>query len=204
MKVPRLLTLVLSLSLFGTAGAFASSMWGDYEGYAKARVMINNNEKTFADGETPAFLIKGSTVFPVRLLSESLQALVKWDNASKTIEIHKPNVHMFVAKKVNDDYSISKPFGGVKKGDRFDFAVFAQVDSLTTPISSFKISIVSPSGEVVASHEKAVNGQKESFWYPWPFNVSFNETGNYVVKFSIKPDDASDYTVVSEKVILSE
>lgn len=204
MKVPRIVTLVLSLSLFGTAGAFASSMWGDYEGFSKARVMINNTEKSFGDNETPAFLIKGSAVFPVRVLSESLQALVHWDNDSKTVDIQKPNVHMFVAKKVNDDYSISKPFGGVKKGDRFDFAVFAQVDSLMTPIYSFRISIESPGGETVATHEKVVGGQKESFWYPWPFNVSFSETGNYVVNFAIKTEEGGNYTVVSKKVILSE
>ncbi|SCW38751.1 Copper amine oxidase N-terminal domain-containing protein [Paenibacillus tianmuensis] len=204
MKVPRLLPLVLSLSLFGTAGAFASSMWGDFEGFPKVKLMINNAEKPFKDGETPAFVAKGSAVFPVRMLSESLQALVKWDDAAKTVSIHKPNVHMFVAKKVNDDYSIKQPFGAVKKGDRLDFAVFAQVDSLTTTISSFKISIHAPNGEQVAVHEKAVNGQKESFWYPWPFNVTFAESGNYVVKFSIKPDERSDYTVVSEKVIAAE
>lgn len=203
MKVPRLLTLMLSLSLFGTTGVYASSMWGDFEGYVKTKVLINNAERPFKDGETPAFLIKGSTVLPVRALSDSLQALVKWDDASKTVSIYKPNVHMFVAKKVNDDYSISQPFGGVKKGDRLDFAVFAQVDSLTIPIHSFKISIISPSGEEVAVHEKVVGGQRESFWYPWPFNVSFDESGKYVVKFSIKDSKTSSYTVVSEKLIVS-
>ncbi|TVY06729.1 stalk domain-containing protein [Paenibacillus cremeus] len=204
MKVQRLLTLALSLSLFGATGAVASSMWGDYEGFSKARVMINNEEKSFSDSDTPAFLIKGSAVLPVRVLSETLHALVKWDSSTNTVNIQKPNVHMFVAKKVDNDYSIKQPFGGVKKGDRLDFAVFAQVDSLKTPINSFKISIVSPSGEQVAVHEKVVGGQRESFWYPWPFNVTFSEAGNYVVKFSIKQDEGGDYTVVSEKVILSE
>jgi hypothetical protein len=203
-KVPRLLTMVLSLSLFGAATVAASSMWGDYEGFAKARVLINNEEAAFSDG-APAFLIKGSTVFPVRTLSESLHALVKWDNSAKTISIFKPNVHMFVAKKVNDDYSIKQPFGGVKKGDRLDFAVFAQVDSLETPFHSFKISIETPSGdEAVTAHEKVVGGQKENFWYPWPFSVTFSEAGKYKVKFAIKLSEGSDYVVVSEKAILSE
>lgn len=204
MKVPRLLTLMLSLSLFGTAGVYASSMWGDFEGYVKAKVMINNAERPFQNGETPAFLIKGSTVLPVRALSDSLQALVKWDDASKTVSIYKPNVHMFVAKKVDNNYSITQPFGGVEKGDRLDFAVFAQVDNLKIPIHSFKISIVSPGGEEVGIHEKVVGGQRESFWYPWPFNVSFNESGNYVVKFSIKESETSSYAIVSEKLIVSK
>ncbi|MDQ1913077.1 stalk domain-containing protein [Paenibacillus sp. GD4] len=205
MKVPRIVTLVLSLSLIGAASVAASSMWGEYEGYSKTRLLINNQEKTFDGEEAPAFLMKGSAVFPVRVLSDSLQALVKWDSSAQTVSVHKPNVHMFVAKKVDDDYSIKQPFGGVKKGDRLDFAVFAQVDSLTTPFHSFKISIETPSGELAApAHEKVVAGQKENFWYPWPFTVSFNKAGNYTVKFSIKLEEGGDYVVVSEKKILSE
>jgi hypothetical protein len=205
MKVPRLLTLVLSLSLYGTAGVFASSMWGDYEGFSKVKTVINNVEKQFADGEAPSFLIKGNAVFPVRELSESLQSLVRWDSAKNTVSIYKPNVHMFVAEKVNDDYSVKSPFGKVPKGKKIDFAVFAQVDSLKTPFYSFKISVQSPSGEeAVAPHEKIVNGTKENFWYPWPFSVPFNESGEYVIKFSIKLDEGGDYTVVSQKVIVSE
>ncbi|OXM85936.1 stalk domain-containing protein [Paenibacillus rigui] len=207
MKVPRLrvLTLVLSLSLFGTAGTLASSMWGDYEGFSKIKMVINDVEKQVADGDAPAFLIKGNTVFPVRVLSESLQSLVRWDNNSKTVSIYKPNVHMFVAEKVNDDYSIKSPFGRVPKGKKIDFAVFAQVDSLKTPFYSFKIAIETPSGEqAVAPHEKIVNGQKENFWYPWPFSVAFNEAGEYTITFSIKLDENGDYTVVSKKVIVSE
>ncbi len=68
--------------------------------------------------------MKGSAVVPARILSDTLQSIVKWDNGSRTVSVYKPNVHMFVAKKVEDDYSIKQPFGGVKKGDRLDFAVF--------------------------------------------------------------------------------
>ncbi|MED4600143.1 stalk domain-containing protein [Paenibacillus validus] len=204
MKVPRLLTMVLSLSLFGTAGAFASSMWGDFEGYSKVRLMVNDKERSFGSDETPSFLMKGSAVVPARILSDTLQSIVKWDNGSRTVSVYKPNVHMFVAKKVEDDYSIKQPFGGVKKGDRLDFAVFSQIDNLDTSIYSFRISIVSPGGEQVKAREEVVDGQKSSFWYTWPFNVTFTEAGQYTVRFSIKPNADSDYVVVSEKAILSE
>lgn len=63
-------------------------------------------------------MIKGNAVFPVRELSESLQSLVRWDNAKNTVSIYKPNVHMFVAEKVNEDYSIKSPFGKVPKGKK--------------------------------------------------------------------------------------
>ncbi|MCR8633543.1 MULTISPECIES: copper amine oxidase N-terminal domain-containing protein [Paenibacillus] len=205
MKVPRLLTLVLSLSLFGATGAFASSMWGDYEGFGKVKLLINGVEKQYSDSETPAFLIKGNAIMPVRTLADSLQSLVKWDNGSKTVSVYKPNVHMFVAEKVKDDYSIQTPFGAVVKGTRMDFAVFAQVDSLNTPFHSFKISIESPSGKQSAFKEEIVDGEKENFWYPWPFTgFTFSEAGNYKVKFSIKVDDDGDYTTVSQKVITSK
>jgi hypothetical protein len=205
MKVRRMLVLALAVSLCGTATALAGSLWGDYEGFSRARVLINDVEKRFGDGEAPAFLINGNSVFPVRVLADSLHAMVKWDDANKTVNIYKPNVHMFVAKEVGKDYSIKQPFGKVKKGDTIDFAVFAQVDSLNTSISSFKISIETPSGEQAAPpHEKSVGVQKDSFWYPWPFTVTFSESGNYKVKFSVKLDESSNYTVVSEKVIVSE
>lgn len=204
MKVPRLLTMVLSLSLFGTAGAFASSMWGDFEGYSKVRLVVNNEEKSFGPDETPSFLINGSAVLPARILSDALHSIVKWDNGSRTVSVYKPNVHMFVAKKVEDDYSIKQPFGGVKKGDRLDFAVFSQIDNLDMPIYSFRISIVSPGGEQLKAREEVVDGQKKSFWYTWPFNVTFSDAGEYKVQFSIKPNADSAYVVVSEKAILSE
>ncbi|SDC78081.1 Copper amine oxidase N-terminal domain-containing protein [Paenibacillus sp. UNCCL117] len=204
MKVPRLLTMMLSLSLFGATGALASSMWGDFEGYAKVRLIVNEEEKEFGSNEVPGFLVKGSAVLPARILSEKLQSIVKWDNESKTVSVYKPNVHMVVAKTVGDDYSIQKPFGGVKKGDRLDFAVFAQVDGLKTPIYSFRIAIVSPSGEQVKAREEIVDGPKSSFWYTWPFNVTFSESGPYKVVFSIKPSSDSEYVAVSQKSILSD
>ncbi|MEK8129832.1 stalk domain-containing protein [Paenibacillus filicis] len=204
MKVPRLLTMVLSLSLFGTTGVLASSAWGDFEGFAKVRLLVNDQEKTFGADEVPGFLVKGSAVVPARILSETLQSIVKWDNGTKTVSVYKPNVHMVVAKTVGDDYSIQKPFGGVKKGDRLDFAVFAQIDELKTPIYSFRIAIVSPNGDQVKAREEIVDGPKSSFWYTWPFNVTFSESGAYKVRFAIKQSADSDYVVVSEKSILSD
>jgi hypothetical protein len=204
MKVPRLLTLVLSLSLIGATGALASSIWGDYEGFGKIKMLVNDSERQFTDGEAPAFLIKGNAVFPVRELSESLHALVRWDNASKIVSVYKPNVNLLVSENVSTD-SIKMPFGRVPKGKKIDFAVFAQVDTMKTPYQSFKISIISPSGQPAApSHEKAGGEQKENFWYSWPFSVSFKEAGDYKVQFAIKLDEGSDYTVLAEKVIVSE
>lgn len=203
MNFKRLLPLTLVLFLLGTATVFAGSMWGEFESYSKIRLMINGEEQSFGDSEVPAFLVNGSAVLPARVLSDALHALVKWDNASMTLSVYKPDVHMFVAKDVSKDYSVKQAFGKVKKGDKVDFVVFAQVDNLKTDISRFKISIETPDGLQIAEKEDTLPTQKDSFWYPWPFSVTFDEAGTYKVKFSIKPDDSSDYTVVSEKTIVS-
>ncbi|PZE22586.1 stalk domain-containing protein [Paenibacillus xerothermodurans] len=204
MKAPRLLTLVLSMSLFGTTGALASSIWGDYQGFDKVKMLINGKEQRFQEEEAPPFLIEGNAVFPVRQLSESLHALVRWNNSTQTVSVYTPNVNLLVSEHVSTD-SIKMPFGRVPHGKQIDFAVFAQVDTLKTPYHSFRISIESPSGsQAVDPHVKAAGGEKESFWYSWPFTVAFKEKGDYVVKFAIQLDEGSDYTVVAEKVIVSE
>ena len=131
-----------------------------------------------------------------------------------TLSVYKPNVHMFVAKSVTGkemkdgigiDYKIETPFGSVKKGDKGEIVVFAQVDQLKTPVYSVKISIETPSGEQATKEkEEVLNGWKESFDFVCPFVVSFDESGEYKIKFSIKLDEESDYTVVSEKTIVSQ
>jgi hypothetical protein len=113
---------------------------------------------------------------------------------------------MFVARDVNKDYSIKQPFGKVKRGDKIDFVIFAQVDNLKTAIHSFKIEIIHPDGSILRSSDpELLNDQKESFWYPWPFQgVTFDAYGEYKVNFLMKLEDKDGYTIVSNKVIQSE
>jgi hypothetical protein len=156
-------------------------------------------------GDVPGFMIGGRVVLPLRELSDSLKAVVKWDEETKTAYLYKPNVHMFVARDIAKDDSPKTPFGKVSKGNKLDFVVAAQVDSLTTPIHSFKIELVSPEGAVIRSVVSLQQESKESFWYSWPLeSVSFDTVGTYKVQFKIKLNEAQDYTVVSEKTIISE
>jgi hypothetical protein len=206
MKVQRLFTLMVAFLTLSTATVAASSIWGDYEGYSKARVMVNGTERYFSSSDVPGFIINGKTVLPLRDLAESLQTMVKWNDPDKTALLYRPNVHLSVVRDIGKDYSMKEPFGVVTQGKTIDFVVFAQVDNLQTGISSIRITIESPSGNnVVTPHEKGMYGQKDSFWYPVRFtDVSFNEHGKYKVKFAMKPDESSDYTVVSEKEIYAE
>jgi len=205
MKMKRLLLVSCSLFLLGTATAFAGSLWGEYGGYSIARVMVNGQEVGGADSDVPPIIINGSTMLPVRAVSDALHALVEWNDAAKTVSIYQPNVHMFVARGVdNSDYSIKQSFGKVKQGEAVKFTVFAQVDNLKANIDSFKISIETPGGTPTAEQTESLNAGKDSFWYTAPFSVSFDEEGSYTVKFSVKLAGNSDYTVVSEKQIVSE
>ncbi|GAA3407238.1 stalk domain-containing protein [Paenibacillus hodogayensis] len=204
MKMKRLAALTATLVVLGAGIVYAGSPWGEYQGYTKVRVQVNNTE--VPAGDVPAFMIDGRVVLPLRELSDSLNAIVKWDDASKTAYLYKPNVHMFVAKDIAKDDSPKTPFGKVSKGNKLDFVVAAQVDSLTTPIQSFKIDLVSPEGAIIRStNAVTLQGGKDSFWYSWPLeSVTFDSTGKYKVQFKIKLDDAHEYSVVSEKTIVSE
>ena len=135
----------------------------------------------------------------------ALQCIVTWDDSSKTAYLFKPNVHMFFTSEVRKDFAIV-PFGVVARGEEADFIVFTQVDNLKTSINSVRVSIVSPSGSnVISPVEKSISDSKESFWLKVPvYGVSFDEAGTYVVKFAMKQDGSSDYSVVSEKQIQSE
>lgn len=203
MRVKRLAVLTATLVVLGAGIAYASSPWGEFEDYAKVRVLLNNEE--VQTGEVPGFMIEGRAVLPLRELTSALNAVVKWDDESKTAYMYKPNVHMFVARDIAKDDSLKTPFGKVSKGNKLDFVVAAQVDELTTPIHSFKIDLLSPDGAVIRSVVSLQQESKESFWYSWPLeSVSFDTAGKYKVQFKIKLNEAQDYVIVSEKTIISE
>jgi hypothetical protein len=206
MKVQRLFTLMLVFFVLSTATVVASSLWGEYEGYSKAKVNVNGEAQYFSSSDAPAFMIKGTTVLPLRALASSLQALVQWDSSNQTVSLFKPNVHMILVRDIGKDNSMEQPFGVVKQGKRIDFVVFTQVDNLKAKLSSVQVSIITPSGQsAVTSVEKSIVEQKQTFWWPVAFkNVSFDESGIYTVKFSMMLDGDSSYTVVAEKQISSE
>jgi len=127
-----------------------------------------------------------------------MQALVSWDNGAKRASLYKPNVHMFTLKDNN-------PFGSVTKG-RTKFQVFAQIDSLKTDISAFKVTIANPYGE-----ETLIDGRDSSdkdfptkgdFWFKTKeISYDFSIVGQYMIRFYMTLD--GDSAIVSEKAISS-
>lgn len=204
MKAKRIALLLFVFSMLFGASVFADSLWGNYEGYSKAKVRVNGTDLQISDSDVPAFVINNRTVLPLREVANSLHALVKWDDASKIADIYKPNVHMFFAMDVsNKDYSLQKPFAKVDQGKTVNFVVFSQVDNLKVKVNGFRISIIAPNGEQAApSLDVPLDTNEDSFWYPWPFKVAFAQKGNYTVQFSFLYNN--EYTVVSEKIITAE
>jgi len=201
MQAKRLIMLCAVFMLLCTASVVADSMWGSYNGYDKAKVIVNGSE--LQENGVPAIIMNGSTLLPLRQVANSLNAVVKWDNDKKTASLYKPDVHMFIAEEVGKNYSLKNPFSIVDYGITRSFDVFAQIDNLKTNVSSVKITIVSPSGETVGSVEDTLSDSSESFWYTAHYKLKFAEKGNYTVNFAIIDGDNIE-TIVSKKNILSE
>ncbi|WP_010269977.1 stalk domain-containing protein [Paenibacillus senegalensis] len=201
MRMKRIALFAVLIFTLGTVTAFGESLWGSYEGYSKARIMVN--DKLLEESDVPAIIVNGRTMLPLRQISESLQATVNWDNTTLTANIYKPNVHMFVSLDVDKDYSIKKPFGKVARGETRNFVVSTQVDQLKADAQGFQITVVAPNGEM--AHDPVtvdLESSTDSFWYTWPFKVHFSQRGDYTVQFSVLV--GGEYTVVSEKTIVSE
>ena len=191
MKVRKLLVMIVVLTLvFGTA-AFAESI--------TQNIKIELNKEELKGG---GLLVDNKAYIGVGVLSRAMQAVVSWDNDAKRASIYKPNVHMFTM--LGD-----KPFGSVTKGRTTKFNVFAQIDSLKTDISAFKVTITDPYGE-----ETLIDGRESSdkdfptkydFWFKTKdISYDFNYAGAYTIRFymALSSGDTS-MQVVSEKSIAS-
>jgi len=201
MKVRRLVFLTLALSLVAAGAVMGESMWGNYAGYSKAKVYVNDTELSNS-GSVPAFVINGSTVLPLRQVAEAMNSIVKWDSSNQTANIYKPNVALFVAEKVTSSNEVKKPFGKVTAGIRRPFDVFAQVDNLKVNATGVRISIVDPYGSEVDRITEGLSSPGSNFWFTTHFEIKFSETGNYKVRFAVEVDGT--YHTVEEKLIVSE
>ncbi len=209
----KLILIMFILLTIGTASVGANSLLGEFEGYTKVKIKVNQDEKEFKHTEVPGFIIKGATVIPLRTIADALQTFVIWDNNTKTVDMIKPNVHMFVASEIAKDYSLKTPFGVVKKGNTIDFVVFPQIDNLKISIASMRLRIVSPSGKIILPVNKdgekieivSMLGHKENFWYPFKFEgVTFEEAGDYIIKLEMKLSTEGEFRLISTKKIISE
>lgn len=186
MKFKKVAVLLLVLSLWGSTIMFANAA------SQQVRVIING-----IDQDDGGLIEDGRTYLPVRQLATSLQALVEWDNYTKTASVYKPNVHMFL-------FQDNKVFGNVEKGYQGSFKVFAQIDNLKTDIAAVKISIYDPAGREKVIQSKTVSSTNDNFWFITDYiDYKFESSGKYAIRFSLKAKVSDEWTVVSEKLISS-
>jgi hypothetical protein len=200
MRLKRLITLTLVFMLLGSITVFADEVY-DWFRAKKVTVTINKTEL-----KNPGLILDSrtdsKTMVPLRDIADSLQALVNWDQYTQTIHIYKPNIHLFVIQVI--DEKPGKTFGKVSKGGKYDFVISSQVDNLLTDVDSLKVTVIDPYGKEIESHIKSLRDIKDTFWYTTPtISHEFKYSGKYTVKYYLKSSSASDYALVSEKVIYS-
>ncbi|MFB7817378.1 stalk domain-containing protein [Paenibacillus chitinolyticus] len=79
----KIIMLVAAFSVFAGVVS-ASSINGDYKGNAIVKVKVNGN---YVNSEVPGINLDGTTMLPVRAISEALGAEVKWDQNTYTADV---------------------------------------------------------------------------------------------------------------------
>jgi hypothetical protein len=186
-----ILVSVVALCCFGASVAYGDVLT------KKIRVFMNGQE-LFNLG----VVVDDKPYLAVDAVAKQYKGITAWDEKKQTVSIDTPNVHMIT----KDGNSI---FGGVYKNKKVSFNVFAQIDSLETDISSFKITLVDPYGsETLIEERKAGQGNfpdkgKTNFWInSSEITYKFTVSGDYTVRFYMKPTGDDNSYVVSEKLII--
>jgi hypothetical protein len=200
MKLKRIILLVLAFVLVGTASAFADEAVEMYKG-SKVKVVVN--------GETldvPGILLtvdgKSKTMLPSRDVADKLQAMVYWDDATRTVYISKPNVHITLTQPLKDN--VIGMFAQVYYKNHYDFVVFTQMDNLPKNIRAVKFEITDPYGQVVTEGEHIFESYPgKMYWLPFKASMKFDYVGTYKVKVYMKSDAEDRYFLVSEKLLES-
>ncbi len=188
--------LTLMFIIVGAVTVAANDSFEWYKGKS-VKVVVNGKEL-----RSPGLLINGRTMLPLREIADTLQAIVQWNGTTQTVNIHKPNVHISLVQMGRNNSFI--PFGQVFHRSKLDFYVFTQVDSLSTKVHSFKITVVDPNQKTIYEYNKVLNENKENMWIGTDnISVVFEELGRYTVKVFMKVDERDDFSLVSEKMFPS-
>lgn len=198
MKLKRLFLLVLAFTLIGSA-----SVWADEAIKYRNKVNVIVNGKALS---APGVLLEidgvAKTMLPTRDIADILQAMVVWDDETKTVNIYKPNVHITLTTQ-NKDGSYGT-FGSVYYQSNIDFYIFTQIDSLRTKIQNLKFEVLDPYGDIVFESEHELDSADEELWFRTPVSMKFQYLGKYKVRVYMKPEGQQQYSLVSEKVFESK
>ncbi len=201
MKMRRVALMILAFSLVGAGSVFANSA---YEKYNAKKISVHLNGTAI---ETPGLIVdfgkESRSMAPVRELAQSFGAIVNYNETEGTLNLVRPNVQLSM-HTVMENVSLSEPFGIISKGKYNKLALLAQVDSLTVPVHSLRVTIIDPFDVEIERIDKPVEKQQENFWLKlMPLEINFKYTGDYKVNFQIKSTADSEYVQVSQLTIKS-
>lgn len=186
----RVLILTLLLAVVGTVAAFADDIYETIKA-KKVNITLNGNS---LDGTLQA---NNDLLVPVKKNSEALHVIVEQKGSS--VEVYKPNYHMFFFTVVND--RLHNTFGWSEVGKTVNFAIFAQVDNLHKTVQNVKYEVFDPNGKSIYNLIDKVN-QSDNFFHVTPtMSMKFEEVGEYTVKAYIQFDERGEYYLVSEKAL---
>ncbi len=206
MKLKRVIFLTLAFIMVGAASVVADDAYDNYKA-KQIKISINHSEASLPGlmmGSSKTVL-DSKIMLPLNEISGTMQALVKWNADTQTVQIYKPNVHIFLFSD-----KTKKPFGSVYKG-KYDFIIFTQIDNLLTDVDSLKITLHDPYGDEVKLKDKngdelkiseEISGQQDNFWYVSPqLSADFKYVGKYTLNFYLRSKGSPDYTLISQKVM---
>lgn len=185
MKFKKVLVSVLLLSLLGSGMIFADTAIN------KIKVTVNGS----ALNES-AIVVDGTTYVPLRQVASLFGAFVAWGD-NKQVNINKPNIHMRII-----DVKSKTPFQVVPKSSKeITFIVAAEVDNLSTPISSIKIVMLDPSGTEQQIYQEDVELDNAFYLVTPEINYKIKQEGEYKISMHMMPEKSNEWTLVSEKLI---
>lgn len=197
MRLKRVILLTAVFIVLGTLTVIASESYERYRA-KKVNVFVNGQEAG-SQGLLVQMGNEAKTMLPLRDIASALQAIVEWDEDTGTVNIYKPNVHIFLSTP-NQDGSFGT-FGTVYYRQKHQFNLFAQIDGLTTPIRALKYEIVDPKGESIYNHELEFDRVTSSTeWLKTPLiNHEFKHLGEYKARVYMQIEKDKPYDLVAEK-----
>jgi hypothetical protein len=186
----RVVAIILSAGVLLGGSVAAQDVWQTIK--AK-KVRVDVNRTAVDDG---GYVIDGKTYVLLDALQESSHLLV--DDADD-VQVFDPDVHLFL---FSGNRTVMRPFGNVFTG-KYEFFAFAQIERMRTPIVAIRTTVVDPNGTAVETQTvKVVDASKEDFWYTSnAMRIDFKQAGTYLVRFSVKQSEESDFVVLAERKI---
>ena len=206
-KMKRIIIICITLILLSTGFVYAISSDGVFEGFPVVNVKINGET---LKSDVPGVIIQGRTVLPARAISESLNAVVSWDQSTMTASINKPSAHIIFCESVTADKNGSwtmndAGFGAIQSigKDRWLY-IYTEIGPMEKQLYKQRILIKDPQGEPIKTSEAQEhvidNYGTMDTWYIT--DITFPIPGQYKVQLQVMFNGS--YQSIGEAIIYVE